>query len=132
MTSTGAHLPSGQSSEIDMRPLLFDGFAVCPPNTFREVEGIVCLTGSTVTRKMEFWDQVGELEVINIQVRVVLGKTFEMMNRPFASNVVRNHDVTNSDVFEYRRNDVVSIKVPRQLSGPPHQGTGAHVPFSFL
>ena len=66
MTSTGTHLSSGQSGKIDMRPLLFDGFAMRPPNTFREVEGIVGLTESTVTRKVKFRDQVGEPEVVNV------------------------------------------------------------------
>ena len=70
--STRAHLPSGQGSEVDMCPFLLNSFAARPPNTLREVEGILRLTGSTVTGKMEFWDQVGVLELIDIQVWVVL------------------------------------------------------------
>ena len=51
-----------------------------PPNALREVEGILCLTRSAVARKMKFWDQVGELEPVDIEVWVVLGETFKMMN----------------------------------------------------
>ena len=103
-----------------MRPFLLNSFAMHPPNTLHEVEGILRLTGSTVTGKMEFWDQVGELELINVQVRVVLGETIEMMDQPFTGNVVRNHNIVNGDTLQYRCNDVVHIYVPRQLSEPLH------------
>lgn len=66
MTSTGAHLSSGQSCKVDMRPLLFNRFAVRPPDTFCEVKRILCLAGCTVTGKVKLWDQVGEPEVVDV------------------------------------------------------------------
>lgn len=115
MAGARAHLPGGQGSEVDMRPFLLDGFTVRPSNTFREVEGIICLTGSTVTGKVKFWDQVGELVAVYIQVWMVQGKTFKMVDRPFASNVVRNHDVMNGNTLQNGCNDVVCVDVPGRL-----------------
>jgi len=43
-----------------MGPLLLDGFAVRPPNTFREVEGIFRLAWRAVTREVELWDEEGK------------------------------------------------------------------------
>jgi hypothetical protein len=113
MTGTGAHLPSGQSGKVDVGPLLFNRLPVCPPNTLREVEGEICLAGSAVTWKVEFWDEVRKLEVVDAEVWVVLGESVEVMNRPFASNVVRKNDVRNSHVLQHRCNDVVRVDVAR-------------------
>ena len=80
MTSARAHLLSGQSGKVDMCPLLFNSFTVCPPNPFCKVEGVLRLTGSTMTRKVKFRDQIGEPEVVGIEVWVVLGQTFKEVN----------------------------------------------------
>ena len=114
----GAHLPSGQSCEVDVRPLLLDSFAVCPPNSFCKVEGVVYLAGSAVTGEVEFRNQIGELEVVHVDVWVVLGETFEMVNRPFTRDVIRDHDVANGRTFQHRCNNVIHVYVPGQLSEP--------------
>ena len=115
-----------------MRPFLLNCFTVRSPNAFRKVEGVFRLTGSTVTRKMKFWDQVEELEAVSIQGRVVLSKTIKVTDRPFTSNIVGYHDVLNSDTFQYARDDIVCIQVSRRLSESLHQKVGKRKPFSSL
>jgi len=80
MSSARAHLSGRCCGKIDMRPLLFDGFTVCPPDAFCEVEGVIRLTGSAVGGEMEFWDQIGEPELAGVKVRVVLGQAFEVVD----------------------------------------------------
>ena len=80
MTGARSHLPSGQSGEVDMSPLLFNRLPVRPPNVSCKVEGVLCLAGSTMTGKVEFWDKVRELEVVEIEVWMVLGKSLEVVN----------------------------------------------------
>ena len=99
MTGTGPHLPSRQGCKVDVRPLLFDSFTMSPPNAFREVKGVLRLTQSAMTGKMKFWDQVRELEGVDVEVQVVLGETLKVVDRPFAGNVVGNHDITNGHIF---------------------------------
>ena len=50
------------------------------PNTPPIIEREICLTGCTVARKMEFGDIVGELKIIKLEIRVVLAKTFEVVD----------------------------------------------------
>ena len=63
-----------------MRPLLFDGFAVRPPHTFRKVEGVPSLARSTVAREVKFRDQVPKLEIVSVQGRVVFGETVKVVD----------------------------------------------------
>ena len=133
MTGTGAHLPSRQSSEVDMSPLLLNRLTMCPPDTFCEVEGILRLAGSAVTRKVEFGDQVRKLEVVEIEVWVVLRKSFEMMNRPFTSDVVRDDDVRNSYILQHRRDDVICVNVAGyRVIQDFSAKMSSYVPFSSL
>lgn len=37
---------------------------------------------------MEFWNKVGELQVLDVEIGVVVRNSLEVMNRPFAGNVV--------------------------------------------
>lgn len=115
-----------------MCPLLLNSFAVRPPNTFREVEGVIRLAGGAMTRKVKFRDQVRELEVFDIQVWVVLGKTLKMVDRPFAGNVIRNHNIANGNTFQYGRDDIICVDEPRRLSEDPHQILRTYLPFSLL
>lgn len=80
MSSTRAHLPSGQGHKVDVRPFLLNSFTMRPSHPFCEVERVIGLTGKTVARKMKLRDQVGELEPADIKVWVVLGKTPEMVD----------------------------------------------------
>jgi len=133
MTGARAHLPSGQSSEVDVGPLLFNRLPVRPPDTFCKVKGVLRLAGGTMTGEVKLWDKVRKLEFVDIEVRVVLGKPLEVMNRPFASNVVRNDDVGNSYIFQHRCNDVICINVARcRVIRDTLMRTSTHVPFSPL
>jgi len=133
MTGARAHLPSGQSSEVDMGPLLFNRLPVRSPDTFCKVEGVLRLAGSAVTGEVKLRDKVRKPEVIDIEVRVVFGKPLEVMNRPFASNVVRNNDVGNSYIFQHRCDDVIGVNVARnRVIQDIRTRTTAHVPFSPL
>lgn len=67
-----------------------------------------------MAREMEFGDKVRKLEGIEVNVRVVLRETFEVMEGPFAGNVVRNDDVYNSHTFQYRRNNIICVDVSRR------------------
>lgn len=72
-----------------------------------------------MTGEVKLWDQVGKLEPAEVKVWVVLRKSFEMVDGPLASDVVRNYNIANSDAFQHRRNDIVHVDVPRELSEPP-------------
>ena len=71
-----------------MCPLLFNGLTMSLSNALCEVKGVLCLAIHTMARKVEFRDQVRELEVIDIEVQVVLREMLEVMDRPFTSNVI--------------------------------------------
>lgn len=92
MAGTGAHLPSRQSGEVDVGPLLFDRLPMRPPYTFCKVKGEICLTRCSMAREVEFWDEIVKQELLDVEIWVVFGEAFEEINRPFTSDVVRNHD----------------------------------------
>ena len=64
-----------------------------------------------MTRKMEFRDVVGEFEVLNIEIGVVLGDALEKINGPLARNIVRDGDVFNRHSFQDRGKDVIRADV---------------------
>lgn len=111
MTSSRTHLPSGQSGWVDTRPALLDRLAVGPTDADCVIERIICLARGTVARKMEFWNEVGELQVLDIEIGVVVGNSLEMMNGPFACNIVRDDDIADSEPFQDRRDNVIRVYV---------------------
>ena len=80
MTSTWSHFSRGQSGQVGVSPALLDCLAVCPPNTLCIIKRIIRLAGFTVGREVEFRNKIGELEVLNIKIGVVLRDLFEVMN----------------------------------------------------
>ena len=115
-----------------MCPLLLNSFTMHPPNAFCKVEGICRLTWSAMARKVEFRDQVGEVEVINIKVQVVLGKTFEMIDGPFTGDVIGNNDITNCRVFQHGGDDIICVDIPGQRLGYLHDRMDTHILFTTL
>lgn len=105
-----------------MCPFLFYRFTVGSSNASRVIERILRLAGCAVTRKVKFRDIVGEFKIFHIEVGMVLGETFEVMNRPLAGNVVRDGDTFNSDVLQDRGEDVVCINVARSLCQGRYKG----------
>lgn len=85
-----------------------------------------------MAREMKFRDQVGELEVVDVEVRVVFEKTFEMMNGPFTSNVVRNNNITNGHVFQHGCDNIIRVDVSRRCLESLCCRMGGHVPFTPL
>ena len=81
---------------------------------------------------MKLWNQVGELEVIGVEIWVALGQMFEEMDQPLVCNVIRNHNITNSEILQYGCDDIVYIDIPKWLSEPLHQRTGLDIPFCSL
>lgn|ERR1700753_398352 len=71
VTGTRTHLPGGQGSKVHIRPTLFDCLAMSPANPFCVVKRVGCLARCTVTRKMEFRNEVGQLEAADIEIGVV-------------------------------------------------------------
>lgn len=63
-----------------MGPLLLNRLSVCSPDTFCEVEGVIRLARSAVTGKVEFRDEVRKPEIVEIEVRVVLGESLGEMD----------------------------------------------------
>ena len=88
MTSTWAHLSCGQSGGVGVCPALLDSLAVGPTNTLCVVERISCLTRFTMGRKMEFWNKVRKLQVLDVKIRVAVGNPLGMVNRPLAGDVI--------------------------------------------
>ena len=50
------------------------------------------MTRGGVTGKVELGDEIVKQEFGDIEIRVVLGKALKKVNRPFASDVIRNHN----------------------------------------
>ena len=111
MVCARTHLSCRQGSKVDVRPLLFHSFTVSSPNTPHIIERIIRLARFTMTGEMEFRDVVGEFKILNVEIRVVLGETFEMIDRPLAGNIIGNGDVLNSDIFQDRGENVICIDV---------------------
>jgi hypothetical protein len=81
---------------------------------------------------MKFWNQVGELEVVDIEVGVVVKKTAEVMDGPFASDVVRNNDVANGHTFQHRCDDIIRVDVSNPCSESLYHGASVRIPFTPL
>ena len=65
---------------------------------------------------MEFRNEIREMEVLDVEIGVIVGNPFEMVNRPFASNIIRDDDVWDGEAPQHRRNDIIHIDVPAQQS----------------
>lgn len=111
MASAWTHLPSRQGGGIHTRPTLLNCFTMSPADTPRIVERIVCLTRCTVTREVEFGDEIRELETLDVEVGVTVGESLEMMYRPLASDIIRYDNVGNSDGFQHGCNNIIRIDV---------------------
>jgi hypothetical protein len=71
LTGTRTHLPGGQGGKVHTRPTLFNCLAMSPANTFRIVKRVVGLARCTVTGKMEFGNEIGQLQAADIEIGVV-------------------------------------------------------------
>ena len=65
---------------------------------------------------MEFWNKIGELEVLNIKIGVVLRDLFEVMNRPLARNVIRDNNIADGEPSQYGCDNIICVYVPAQQS----------------
>ena len=99
MASTRAHFPSGQSGGVDVCPTLLDCFSMSPSNTLCVIERIVGLTRCTVTGEMEFRNEVRELEVLDIEIRVVVGSSLEEVDGPFAGDIIRDDNIADGEAL---------------------------------
>lgn len=37
---------------------------------------------------MEFWNEIGELQVLNVEIGVIVGNSLEMVDRPLAGDII--------------------------------------------
>ena len=64
--------------------------------------------------EIKFWNVVGEPQVCHVKIRVVVGNSFEMMNQPFAGDIIRDNNITDSEPLQYRCNNVVRVYISVQ------------------
>lgn len=75
------------------------------------IERIPRLAGRAMTGEVEFGDIVREFETLKIKIGVVLSKTFEVVDRPLAGDIIRDDNVFDRYVFQDRGENVVRIDV---------------------
>ena len=59
-----------------------------PANAFRVIERVVCLTRRSVGREMELGNEVGNLQVIDVEIGVIVRDSFEVVDGPFTCDVI--------------------------------------------
>jgi hypothetical protein len=52
-----------------------------------------------MAREVEFGNEVGELEMLDTKIGVEAGKSLEVVDRPLASDIIRNDDVVDRKAF---------------------------------
>jgi hypothetical protein len=67
-----------------------------------------------MARKMEFWNEIRELQLLDVKIGVIVANSSEMVDRPFASDVVRYDDVADGKTSQHGRDDIVRIDIPTQ------------------
>jgi len=63
-------------------------------------------------RKMEFWDEVREPQVFDIEVGVIVRNPPEVVDRPFTSDVIRDDDVVDQDPFQHGCDNIICVYIP--------------------
>ena len=111
MSSARTHLPGRKSSEVDVCPLLLNGFTVGTPHTLRIVKGVLGLTFRAVCSQVELGHEVGKGEAGQIDVWVGSPETFVEVDGPLAGNVIGNFDVTDLTTLEVLGDDIVGVDV---------------------
>ena len=63
---------------------------------------------------MEFWDEVRKIEVLDAEIGVVVGESFEVVDRPLAGDIVRDNHLADSDPFQHGCHDIIRVNIPIQ------------------
>ena len=83
--------------------------------------------------EVEFRDEVGKLFALDIKMRMIDGKSLEVVDQPFACDVIRHDDLLGTDAFQHGCDNVICINIPASQSGSC--GTAeiqSYVPFTEL
>jgi hypothetical protein len=65
---------------------------------------------------MEFGNKIRELEVIDAETGVIIGNPLEMVDRPFAGDIVWDNDIADGETFQYGCDDIIRVDIPAQRS----------------
>ena len=111
MSGARTHLPGRQSGEVDIGPLLLNGFTMGTPHTVCIVEGVLDLAFRAMRSKVELGHEVCKREPGQINVLVGGLETFVEVDGPLAGDVVGNFDVLDLTTFEVLGDNIVSVDV---------------------